>query len=78
MSVLHERKVANKISAVYLYSYSLETTLVYQFCCRCSRAKHAAKQGSRFKVCDAECFFCFVLFFQAFSLSSKVSYSNSK
>ena len=49
MSVLHERKVANKISAVYLYSYSLETTLVYQFCCRCSRAKHAAKQGWRYR-----------------------------
>ena len=49
--VLHERKkLTNNINAVYLYSYSLETTLVYssissQFCCRCSRAKHAAKQG---------------------------------
>ena len=46
MWVLHERKkLTNKINAGYLYSYSLETTFVYHFCCRCSRAKHAAEQG---------------------------------
>ena len=46
MWVSHERKkLTNKINAGYLCSYSLETTLVYQFCCLCSRAGHAAKQG---------------------------------
>ena len=49
MWVLRERKLTNEINAGYLYSYGLETTLVYQFCCRCSRAKHAAKQGWRYR-----------------------------
>ena len=44
--VSHEwKKLTSKINAGYLYPHHLETTLVYQFCCRCSQAKHAAKQG---------------------------------
>ena len=50
MRVLRERKkLTNKINAGYLCSYSLETTLVHEFCCRCSRSKHAAKQGQRYR-----------------------------